>query len=140
MKLSFPNILLNDFPSDCRQLLKNRYSNRLIQTNLQGPDAAIKSTKFPFKLIIRDMILEYLTLGFQLPNPLHVTFSADGVKADKNSTRSFYSCAIGFPNLRYPRCVPSHVLSKTPQNPVYLGDIIHFLNDVNENGFDAILR
>ena len=121
-------------PLDVRSILRHSYDVRYYPL-----ERGIHCCDLPVEKQVKDMLIEYQSMGEKLPKKLKIHFNADGLNTAKASNRKYYVFLLGFPQLKWDPIVMCHLLNGTPTNQIYYESTIKYLNKVQEHGIPDVL-
>ena len=121
-------------PRDIRSIMHHSYevSHYKLEKNIQCYD-------LPIEKLVKSMLIEYQSMGEELPKKLKIHFNADGVSVSKSSNAQLYVFLLGFPQLKWDPIVMCHLLDGTPDNQIYYKPTIKYLNKVQKYGIPDVL-
>ena len=121
-------------PLDVRSILRHSYDVEYYKL-----EKGIHCCDLPVEKQVKDMLIEYQSMGEKLPKKLKIHFNADGLNTAKASNRKYYVFLLGFPQLKWDPIVMCHLLDGTPTNQIYYESTIKYLNKVQEHGIPDVL-
>ena len=123
-----------ELPLDVRSIMRHSYD-----VGYNKVEEGIHCCDLPVEELVRNMLIEYQTMGEKLPKKLKIHFNADGLNTSRSSNQKFYVFLLGFPQLKWDPIVMCHLLDGTPTNQSYYESTIKYLNKVHEHGIPDVL-
>ena len=121
-------------PTDVRCITRHTYEVKRYEL-----EKDIHCCDLPVEQLVKSMLIEYQSMGEQLPETLKIHFNADGLQTSLSSNAQLYVFLLGFPQLKWDPIVMCHILNGSPTNQAYYKPTIEYLNKVQKHGIPDVL-